>query len=160
LWAWAFLRRDCEQRFPTHAPKTAYSLRLNVRHVSEFSEFSEKISREYGFDGSKMTMKTRPAILLTIALFLLTSMLGLQLGDANVRLSVFMILGTSIWAAIDSSKIKLKRYKSGISYEPVELFLYLLLLWIVAFPWYLSVRYKILHGQAVMKFSDMALPSA
>jgi hypothetical protein len=34
-----------------------------------------------------------------------------------------MVLGTAIWAAVDSSKIQLKRYKSGISYGPFPLFL-------------------------------------
>ena len=51
-----------------------------------------------------------------------------------------MILGTALWAAIDSSKIQLKRYKSGISYGPVVIFLCFLFLWIVAFPWYLIDR--------------------
>jgi NhaP-type Na+/H+ or K+/H+ antiporter len=62
-----------------------------------------------------------------------------------------MILGTALWAAIDSSKIHLKRYKSGISYGPVVIFLCFLFLWIVAFPWYLIVRNKIKTGTAILK---------
>ncbi|MGD0744902.1 MAG: hypothetical protein ABSA45_07090 [Verrucomicrobiota bacterium] len=96
-------------------------------------------------------MKTRDAILLTMALILLTSFVGLKVAGKYVPLSWFMILGTAIWAAIDSSKIHLKRYKSGISYGPVVLFFGFLLLWIVAFPWYLAMRYKITTGTAVLK---------
>jgi len=96
-------------------------------------------------------MKTRDAILLTIALILLTSFVGLNIAGQYVALSWFMILGTAIWAAIDSSKIQLNRYKSGISYGPFALFLGFLLLWVVAFPWYLVMRYRIKTGTAVLK---------
>ena len=96
-------------------------------------------------------MKTRAAILLTIALLLLTSFIGLNIAGRSVSLSWFMIFGTAIWAAIDSSKIQLTRYKSGISMEPIGLFFGFLLLWIVAFPWYLAIRHKIKTGTAVLK---------
>jgi len=33
-----------------------------------------------------------------------------------------VILGTLIWAAFDSKKLELKKYKSGISYGPVAIF--------------------------------------
>jgi len=89
-----------------------------------------------------MIMKTRDAILLTIALFLLTSFVGLNIAGENVPLICFVVLGTAIWAAIDSSRIQFNRYRSGISYRPVTLFFGVLLLWIVAFPWYLAARYK------------------
>ena len=96
-------------------------------------------------------MKTRDAILLTIALILLTSFFGLNIAGRYFPFSWFMILGTAMWAAIDSSKIHLKRYKSGISYGPVALFFGIALLWIIGFPWYLSMRYKIKTGTAVLK---------
>ena len=96
-------------------------------------------------------MKTRDAILLTVTLILLTSFFGLNIAGKYFPLSWFMILGTAIWAAIDSSKIQLKRYKSGISYGPVVLFFGIALLWIIGFPWYLSMRYKIKTGTAVVK---------
>ena len=67
--------------------------------------------------------------------------------------SWIMIIGTAIWAAIDSSKIQLKRYKSGISYGPIILFLGFVFLWVIVFPWYFVVRYKIKNGMAVLKDS-------
>jgi len=95
-------------------------------------------------------MKTRDAILLTIALFLLTSMVGFRIAGRTLYLSSVVIVITAIWAAVDSSKIQLKRYRSGISYGPVVLFLVFLLLWVIAFPWYLIVGHKIMTGKAVL----------
>jgi hypothetical protein len=96
-------------------------------------------------------MKTRNAIMLTIALLLLTSFIRFDIAGQIVSLTGVMVLITAIWTAIDSSKIQLKRYKSGISYGPVVLFFGVVLLWIIAFPWYLIVRHKILTGTAVLK---------
>jgi hypothetical protein len=95
-------------------------------------------------------MKPIYAILLTVVLTL-TFFCGFIIGDTVISFGWFIVPATGIWAAIDSSKIQLKRYKSGISYGPVALFLGFLLLWIVAFPWYLILRYKIKTGTAVLK---------
>lgn len=76
---------------------------------------------------------------------------GFKIGGVTLSFGYFIVLGTGIWAAIDSSKIQLKRYKSGISYGPVVLFFCFVFLWIVAFPWYLIFRYKIKTGTAVLK---------
>jgi hypothetical protein len=113
--------------------------------------------------GRKTIIKTFPAILLTISPLFVTlaaTWVVWNLTGMGLPLPHIVIVVTSIWAASDSSKIKLKRYRSGISYGPIVLFIGLIGLWIVAFPCYLSVRCKILRGQAVMKFSDMPLPLA
>lgn len=68
-----------------------------------------------------------------------------------VLLFQIFILLSSIWVGIDSSKIELKKYKSGISYGPIVLTILCLALWIVAFPWYLVVRTKIKDGKAELK---------
>jgi hypothetical protein len=93
-------------------------------------------------------MKTWLAILFAVGLFALCILVT---SVTHFNVTFFMVLGTSIWAAIDSSKIGLRRYKSGISYGPVVLFIACALLWIVGFPWYLSMRYKIRAGTAVLK---------
>lgn len=69
----------------------------------------------------------------------------------GIDFTLIMIVGTSLWIAIDSKKIEIKKYKSGISYGPVLLFIATLLLWIVAFPWYLIVRERIKSGKAHLK---------
>lgn len=89
-------------------------------------------------------MKTWQAIVLTLAIIFFCSYLP-------PVVMVLTVIGTSMWAAVDSSGIQLHRYKSGIALKPFILFLACLLLWIVAFPWYLSVRYRIKHGLAEVK---------
>jgi hypothetical protein len=93
-------------------------------------------------------MKTWLAILFAVGL-LFACIVVSALTHFNV--TFFMVLGTSLWAAIDSSKIELRKYKSGISYGPGVLFVACALLWIVGFPWYLAMRYKIKMGTAVLK---------
>jgi len=92
--------------------------------------------------------QTWVAILLTIGL-----LAGCAVISSLIGFNIFsiMVLGTSLWAAIDSSKIQLKRYKSGISYGPVVLFFCFAFLWVIAFPWYLIVRNNIRTGTAVLK---------
>ncbi len=93
-------------------------------------------------------MKTWIAILFSIGLFVACYIVSSLI---HFDLIWIMVVATAIWAAIDSSKIQLRRYKSGISYGPVVLFIACALLWIVGFPWYLSMRYKIKMGTAVLK---------
>jgi hypothetical protein len=98
-----------------------------------------------------MIMKTRDAILLTIAIWILESLFAIRFGNAVVPVAIFLNAGTALWAAIDSSKIHLRLYKSGIACHPVVLFFGIALLWIIGFPWYLSMRYKIKIGTAILK---------
>ena len=93
-------------------------------------------------------MKTWIAILFSIGLLAACIVIS-----ALIRFNItwIMVVGTALWAAIDSSKIELKRYKSGISYGPVVVFIAIAFLWIVGFPWYLAVRHKIKTGTAILK---------
>jgi hypothetical protein len=93
-------------------------------------------------------MKTWNAILFSIGLLVVDILISALI---HFNLSELIVLGTALWAAIDSKKIQLKRYKSGISYGPVVLFITITLLWIIGFPWYLAMRYKIQTGTAVLK---------
>ena len=52
--------------------------------------------------------------------------------------------------------IGLRRYRSGISYGPVVLFIGVAAVWIVGFPWYLVVRDRILRGEATLKEAGTA----
>jgi hypothetical protein len=93
-------------------------------------------------------MKTWIAILFTVGLLVVC---GIISALVVFPFAWIMVLGTALWSAIDSSKIQLKRYKSGISYGPVALFFGIALIWIIGFPWYLAVRYKIKTGTAILK---------
>ena len=93
-------------------------------------------------------MKTWLAILFTIGLaagcLAISSLIGFNL-------MWILVPGTGLWAAIDSSKIQFRRYKSQIACGPVVLFIGCAFLWIVVFPWYLAMRYRIKTGTAVLK---------
>lgn len=93
---------------------------------------------------------------LSLCLILVIVAVGLS-GAVGFDLTWIMILGTALWAAVDSKKISLKEYKSELSYSPIVLFLAVALLWIAGFPWYLHVRYKIKNGLAKLKESDSQL---
>lgn len=97
-------------------------------------------------------MKTWQAVLVTLGIFFISLFLP-------PLFMVAVVLGTSIWAAIDSKEIHLHSYKSGIAMGPFVLFLACLLLWIVAFPWYLSVRYRIRNGLAELKGGMAGVPA-
>jgi thiol-disulfide isomerase/thioredoxin len=58
---------------------------------------------------------------------------------------------TSVWAAWDSSKIELKKYKVPLSFHPAIVFLLCMLLWLIVFPLYLFARNKALSGKAPLK---------
>ena len=93
-------------------------------------------------------MKPLPAILSTFGILIACIGIAVLTG---FDITFLMVVGTAIWITIDSKKIEIKKYKSGISYGPVILFFATLLLWIVAFPWYLIVRERIKSGRAVLK---------
>jgi ribosomal protein S27AE len=84
-------------------------------------------------------MKTFGAILLTLIAML---MLVALLGEDSVPVIFLIVLGTSVWVLIDAKKIGVKAGPvSGLVSEgPAGWFFSCLLLWIIAFPYYLTVR--------------------
>lgn len=93
-------------------------------------------------------MKTWIAVLLTLSLLIGCGWLA---AVTEINLYVPMIVGTSVWVGIDSARLRLRRYQSGISYSPVVLGILCSMFWIVGFPWYLSMRHKILTGKARLR---------
>ena len=73
-----------------------------------------------------------------------------EFGPVDI-LIIMTILLSSIWAAVDSSKIEYIKYESGISTSPVLLALGWMAAWIIIFPWYLIQRSKIINGTAELK---------
>jgi len=73
--------------------------------------------------------------------------------DTNIYFDLgwVLVLSTSIWAAIDSKRIELQRYKLLINSRPIVLFSVCSLLWIFIFPWYLRARFKIKAGEIDIK---------
>ena len=89
------------------------------------------------------------AVGIAVGLFIASWLIGVLLGSV-VSLSLapiplpLMVISTSIWAAVDSSRLQLSAQKSSIAAYPFILFLAILALWIVTFPWYLCFRSKII----------------
>lgn len=100
-------------------------------------------------------MKIPLAILITLGLLAACYVIS-----ALLWLDFFWILipVTSLWAALDSKRIELHRYKLGISCRPVAMFCGCYLLWIVVFPWYLWARLKIKEGTAPLKTELLGNP--
>ena len=83
------------------------------------------------------------AILVTFALASVANLAGL--------FGLFAIV-TMIWAALDSRRVDLRRYHTGISGGPATLFILLLIVgWPIVFPWYLGMRFKIMAGTARLR---------
>ncbi len=62
-----------------------------------------------------------------------------------------ILIGCSIWVGWDSSKIHLRHYDGFMSASPVAIGVLCGLLWIIVFPGYLQMRWKITRGQARLK---------
>lgn len=75
--------------------------------------------------------------------FLLLTVTVVAEGGTGLPVTILMVLGTALWAAFDSNRIDLRRYKSGVALGPAALFFGIALIWIVGFPWYLIVRSRI-----------------
>jgi hypothetical protein len=87
-----------------------------------------------------------------VAVILLTAYLAQVFPDLDPSAPIACwLLGTALWATLDSGRIQLKKYKSGISFGPVVLFLYLIFFWYIVMPWYLHTRYRITNGLAELK---------
>jgi len=97
----------------------------------------------------------KPWLAIVFTRGLVTVVYGLSLA-VNLNLFWFLIPGTSLWAAIDSSKLHLNRYRSPISGPPVVVFIGCAALWLLVFPWYLAMRHNIRNGTAVLKVATGA----
>jgi len=93
-------------------------------------------------------MKLLSAILITLALLAVCYVIS---AEVYFDLSWILVGITSIWAAIDSKRIELARYKLGLACRPLALFCCCYLLWIFVFPWYLWARLKIKEGTVPLK---------
>ncbi|HEX8830838.1 MAG TPA: hypothetical protein VF705_06720 [Longimicrobium sp.] len=65
-------------------------------------------------------------------------------------LPAFMVIGTALWVYFDAKKLDLGRYRTGLI-NPEVVTIGCFLMWIIAFPWYLSARHRITRGQMPLK---------
>lgn len=87
---------------------------------------------------------------LLVTALLLAAMIG---GDIVTRSSLpglMIVAATALWAAIDSSKLELHKYKGGTR-GAFLVFLGVVLLWVFFFPLYMVVRAQLLSGELKLK---------
>jgi len=98
-------------------------------------------------------LTTTQGVLIAFGLFIGLSIFGgivanfLGSAGAAITLNALLILGSSVWAGIDSARIRLRDYDSALAAHPITLVLKMLILWVVFFPAYLVARSRILGGQ-------------
>ncbi|MHC4341957.1 MAG: hypothetical protein ACYSX0_17290 [Planctomycetota bacterium] len=64
---------------------------------------------------------------------------------------LIVVGSSSIWAAWDSSRIGLHRYKSQMANEPVVVLFMCVVFWLLCFPWYVIIRQGIKRGLVPLK---------
>ena len=70
----------------------------------------------------------------------------------------FLIFVSSLWAALDAETIQARNYQTGLPRHQIGLFLVVLMVWVIGFPWYPVVRWQILEGRAKPLASTSAAP--
>jgi len=63
----------------------------------------------------------------------------------------WICIPSALWATWDSRRAGVTKYRSLMAMEPVGILLSCLLIWWLAFPWYVIFRWSILEGTARMK---------
>jgi hypothetical protein len=76
--------------------------------------------------------------------------LPLRVWGCNPTVALVIVLGTAIWAAMDSASLELDKYNGGVGH-PVLVFLGVVVLWTICFPMYLVTRSRRLDGELKLK---------
>ena len=93
-------------------------------------------------------MRFLQALLFALAVMMLSGIVSVAL-DAPT-LPAFVVIGTALWVYFDAKKLGLSRYRTGLI-SPEIATIGCFLVWIAAFPWYLSTRRRILAGEQPLK---------
>lgn len=65
-----------------------------------------------------------------------------------------LVFGSAIWAYADSKKLGIEKYKKtalSLSSSPFGTAFIVWILWIIAFPMYISWRYRVMNGRIPLK---------
>jgi hypothetical protein len=103
----------------------------------------------------KEALSVWQGVLIAVGLLVLLVGLGAALGESATPLAGLMVLGTTVWACIDSYQIRRVYKARDTTAHPVGLFLCMTLLWIVVFPGYLVTRSRVL-----VKLKTVPMPVA
>jgi len=84
------------------------------------------------------------AILLMIGLAMGSYVVGGLIGVP--ALPGVMVVASAVWVLIDARRLRLQRYRTGLT-SPAVATVGVLALWFLFFPWYLVTRHRILAGE-------------
>jgi len=65
-----------------------------------------------------------------------------------------LVFGSAIWTYVDSKKLGIEKYKKtalSLSSSPFGTAFVVWILWIIAFPMYISWRYRVMNGKIPLK---------
>jgi hypothetical protein len=91
---------------------------------------------------NRFTLSTKAWVAVVLVAWVLAAF-AISTGQFLVAIVAFSTAGI---AAFDSSHVGLRRYRSGLSYGPVGLFVICALFWPLAVVWYFVVRIRIARG--------------
>ena len=66
---------------------------------------------------------------------------------AALPYALLISVGLAGWVTYDARRLQLRQYQTSLAWHPVVVFLLVALSPIVVFPWYLTVRERVLCGQ-------------
>jgi 8-oxo-dGTP pyrophosphatase MutT (NUDIX family) len=82
---------------------------------------------------------------------ILIILLVLIIASSNLSILIpFIVLGSSIWAYFDAKNLNIEKYQNSslaISDKPIIISLFILLIWIISFPIYITWRHAIINGE-------------
>lgn len=80
--------------------------------------------------------------------------------DISYPIALLIVLGSAIWVYNDAKKLEIQKYekaKFSPSTHPLGFALFVWILWIIAFPMYISYRQKIKEGGIPLKVSSSSI---
>jgi hypothetical protein len=92
----------------------------------------------------KKALSAWQGVLIGLGLLVFFVVLAAALGESAGTLIGLTVLGTSVWASIDSYQIRRRYTAKNTTAHPLGLFLLLILLWIIVLPSYLVNRSRVL----------------
>ncbi len=94
-------------------------------------------------------MRLYQAILLTIAIVAILVLYVPK--EASDAVNTLLVLFSVIWIYNDAKKIDIKKYKSNLSMSPLAYSVWTVILWVIFFPAYLGLRWRIKNGKQPLK---------
>jgi uncharacterized protein YecT (DUF1311 family) len=106
------------------------------------------VANRGGAEESRKPLSAWQGVLIGVGILFLLVVLAAFMGESVQPLIGLLVLGTTVWACVDSYQIR-QRYKAKDATEhPLGMFFALIFLWLICFPMYLVQRSRVLAKHA------------